>query len=218
MAGVFIAETKGFRRLARQDPLPLSNKHPLVTFRSLYVQRRSENTTLISTIGLVMGVALMSLPFREIDDLQSLPPDYWFERYIQPPLWDTPAKYGFSCYTIGAILFFASLHGLPSLRRILSARVLQLLGRWSFSIFLVHSTVYNTTKNSLLFAWCWVLGGYNYYLILADGSEPHILLRAHILTAAVSGLLVLFIASRMTVVDQKARMWAFQLEKALSAG
>lgn len=218
MAGLFIAEYKKFQRDSRQDPLPVSDKQPKTAYIAPKSSHRSGHNTLFATAGLVLGIALMSLPFREIDDLGSLPPDYWFERYIQPPLWDTPAKYGFSCYTIGAIFFFASLHSLPTLRSILSARPLQTLGKWSFSIFLVHSTIFNTTKNALLFAWCWVLGGHNYYLILADGSMPHILFRAHILTAAVSAILVLFVASRMTIVDQKARSWAFQIEKMLSEG
>jgi hypothetical protein len=216
MAGLFIAEIKRFQRMSHQEPLPLSDKQSLKSPSPPKTPNHTDTKTLISTIGLLTGIALMSLPFREINDLQSLPPDYWFSQYIQPPLWDTPAKYGFSCYTIGAISFFASLHGLPSLRHMLSAKPLQILGKWSFSIFLVHSTIYNTTKNALLFAWCWILGGHNYYLILADGTMPHILLRAHILTAVVSGALVLFVASWMTVVDQKARIWAFRIEKTLS--
>lgn len=218
MAGLSIAEIKRFQRRSQAVRLPVSDKHSLEKGAPSKAPHCSDNTTFLSIAGLLMGIGLMSLPFREIDDLQSLPPDYWFHKYIQPPLWDTPAKYGFCCYTIGAIFFFASLHGLPSLRRLLGAKPLQVLGKWSFSIFLVHSTIFNTTKNALLFAWCWVLGGHNYYLILADGTMPHILLRAHILTAATSVGLVLFVASRMTVVDQKARAWAFQIEKALSEG
>ncbi|KAF2758839.1 hypothetical protein EJ05DRAFT_475098 [Pseudovirgaria hyperparasitica] len=157
-----------------------------------------------------ISIYLLCLPVEN-----PFPADWAFQRHIRPPYWKDWEIAMRSWQTIGAVLFIGSVRQLPVLKRPFETRLAQTLGSVSFSLYLLHQTVYRTLLNRMLDWWSWVFLGDGYWEV---GPE----LRGYVVglvcvwILSVAGLMaVLAVGTRyMTrAVDQRSVVLAHRIEE-----
>lgn len=88
-------------------------------------------------------------------------------------------------HSVGVILMLYSLRDVPLARRLCEASTSQLLGRYSFSIYLVHVWI-SVCAGPALFSWVWTLTGNEHVLPFAIGfGVAYTILLIYVLLASV---------------------------------
>lgn len=113
-------------------------------------------STLARTIALATGVYLLCLPVTRF-----FPPGYQMMSTLHPAThaWNSWSTIRSSWHTVGALMVLFTIDGSTTLQRLFQTRVLQSLGRLSFSIYLVHYMVIFIFGLRLRDAFWWILHG-----------------------------------------------------------
>jgi peptidoglycan/LPS O-acetylase OafA/YrhL len=124
--------------------LPSSHTTP-----NILSQKIVQPLRVINLFFFVAGFYLLCLP-----DDHFIPDGYRFLIPFQPPSWSATGESGFvaqySWKSIGAVLTVFSISNSPALQYILSSSgVLQHLGKISFSLYLVHQSVYQLLRDPI---------------------------------------------------------------------
>ncbi|KAF9888568.1 hypothetical protein FE257_008500 [Aspergillus nanangensis] len=80
-----------------------------------------------------------------------LPPGYQFLSVLQPARWkDNWDVYHWCFKSVGAAMLVYAIAEVPCFQRPLNSRLVQYLGKISFALYLLHETIYELWRNSLL--------------------------------------------------------------------
>ncbi|PWY80582.1 hypothetical protein BO70DRAFT_429609 [Aspergillus heteromorphus CBS 117.55] len=150
---------------------------------------------LVVSLCFLFGLHLLCL-----GDDGSLTPGYQFLGYVQSPRWDDEwAILSKSWKSLGAVLLVYAVDCSPVLQRPLNARLSQYLGRISFSLYLVHQSVYHVARDPVRNMIWWMLAGSEYPVSMEEArmaGMPFVL--SWVGTAVVVGALVLYVAGLWT--------------------
>jgi peptidoglycan/LPS O-acetylase OafA/YrhL len=159
----------------------------------------------------ITGIYLLCLG----DDGQ-LPPGYQSLAALQPPYWINWDIIHFSWKAVGAILTVFAIQKSPYLQHPLNTRPIQYLGKISFSLYLVHQTMYHLWRDPVKnFIWRTVNG--NPYPGGEEGSQdPWSFIATWLGSGLILGPVTIYVADLYTrFVDQRCVAFTKRIEKAL---
>ncbi|KAJ5689995.1 hypothetical protein N7462_004387 [Penicillium macrosclerotiorum] len=142
LVGLLLAERRIMSEMAEGDGelcLPAESTKPPRT-----IIRAWKNITKSTIFDLIRTSAflLLGLYFICIDAYSVLPPGYQFLQSIQSPYWHDTLTANECWETIGAVLVIFAISQSNYLQYPLNSRPIQYLGKISFSLYLVHPSVY----------------------------------------------------------------------------
>ncbi|KAI0470584.1 acyltransferase 3 [Xylariaceae sp. FL0804] len=159
------------------------------------------------------GVYFVCLPVRD-----PFPADWFFQTHINPPFWTEWETRMRSWQTIGAVLCIGIIRKTPVLKRPFETQLAQFLGHISFSLYLLHQTVYRIALNRLLNGVSWLFLGQGYWA--AKEPENHagyVVFLAWVTTVVVLGAFMAIVSRYAArVVDQRSVSLAHRIEKMCS--
>ncbi|KAL7932067.1 acyltransferase 3 [Trichoderma chlorosporum] len=137
LAGYWLAEVE-----VLSESHTVSTKAEYLSWLKPYipVRARSLNFSAIQTyVVFAIGIWFISL-----SDDGALPPGYQFLQIVEPSRWD--GNWGIidkSWKTVGSVMVVSAINNTKQLQAPLNSKLVQYLGRISFSLYLVHQTVYH---------------------------------------------------------------------------
>ncbi|CAJ2499754.1 Uu.00g026070.m01.CDS01 [Anthostomella pinea] len=160
-----------------------------------------------------MGVYFLCLPVQE-----PFPADWFFQTYINPPFWTEWETRMRSWQTIGAVLFIGTARKTPILKRPFETRFAQFLGEISFSLYLLHQTIYRIALNRILDWVSWVFLGQGYWAAeKEENNAGHVVFFAWTVATLVIGSFLAVASKYMAkTVDKRSVALAHRVEKLCS--
>ncbi|KAB8304613.1 hypothetical protein EYC80_003989 [Monilinia laxa] len=164
----------------------------------------------IVTLALfAFGIYLLCLPSDE-----RFPADFSFQTWMKLPFWVDEHIRIICWYAIGAVLVVATLRNHPTLRIPLESRLAQYLGKISFSLYLIHLTIFRTLRDHILDGFCEIFWKKDFDDTRKDDDAFTVIFLAWSCAIIVILPLLIILSHYMTIfVDQRAIAIAHQLEK-----
>ncbi|KAJ5698887.1 acyltransferase 3 [Penicillium macrosclerotiorum] len=144
MAGLYMAEMRILSGATSIDEEP---KLPFHTLTTIWASKMKSPrvVTLRNAICFIFGTYLVCL-----SDDGHLPPGYQFLEAVESSRWDGDWAVMSKCWkTVGSVLVVFAISQSPSLQRPLNVRPIQYLGKISFSLYLVHQSVYHLVRDPI---------------------------------------------------------------------
>ncbi|KAJ5174908.1 acyltransferase 3 [Penicillium canariense] len=141
LAGLYLAEMRLLSGASSSDEEPKLPFHSLTDWTSHF---KSVNfSTIWKYSCFIFGIYLVCL-----SDGGELPPDYRFLKFVESSRWENDWWVVSRCWkTAGSVLVVYAISQLPRLQRPLNSWPMQYLGKISFSLYLVHQTVYHLVRD-----------------------------------------------------------------------
>ncbi|KAJ5888205.1 acyltransferase 3 [Penicillium taxi] len=143
LAGLYLAES---RILSEQENTDGEAKLPYYSIQTWTTGIRSINFNTIRTVVcLIFGIHLVCL-----SDDGFLPPGYQFLKLVESSRWDNDWATVSKCWkTAGSVLIVYAIGKSGYLQRLLNSRPMQYLGKISFSLYLVHQSIYHLVRDPI---------------------------------------------------------------------
>ncbi|RAL12439.1 acyltransferase family protein [Aspergillus homomorphus CBS 101889] len=176
---------------------------------------RQKLRTLVTVLCFVMGLHLLCL-----GDDGVLTPGYQWLVALQSPRWDDDwAIVSKSWKTVGSLLVVYAIDRVEVLQRVLERPTPQFLGKISFSLYLVHQSVYHVARDPVRNGLWWIMTGQQYPA--TDEEAIALGIGAFVVslgvTAVVMGVLVVWLSSWWTrVVDARCVRLSRRIDEWLS--
>ncbi|RAK77760.1 acyltransferase family protein [Aspergillus fijiensis CBS 313.89] len=176
---------------------------------------KAKAKTLLTGFCFLMGLHLLCL-----GDDGVLTPGYRWLGSLQSPRWDDDWAIVSKCWkTVGSVLVVYAIDRVEVLQRVLERPTPQFLGRISFSLYLVHQSVYHVARDPVRNGLWWILTGREYPATdeeaLAGGMGVFVVSWG--VTAVVMGILVVWLSSWWTrVVDARCVRLSRRIDEWLS--
>jgi len=206
LTGLYLAEMRLLSGANAEDSEP---KLPFTSWKPSI--RSIEISTIRTASCFVFGVYMVCLS----DDGQ-LPPGYQFLKSVESSRWENDWAVLSKCWkTVGSVLVVYAIGQSPRLQRPLNSAPMQYLGRISFSLYLVHQSIYHlvrdpvrnflwyiatreaypgteeASKFTVPFAFAWLVG----YVIMS------------VINLYVAGLYTRFVDERCVQIAKKIDRW-----------
>ncbi|KAI0021844.1 acyltransferase 3 [Xylariomycetidae sp. FL0641] len=160
-----------------------------------------------------VAVYLLCLPVQD-----PFPADWFFQTHINPPFWTGWETRLRSWQTIGAALFISTARKTPILKRPFETEFAQFLGYISFSLYLLHQTVYRIALNRILDWVSMLFLGQGYWA--AEKEENHaghvVFFAWTVAVVLIGGFLAVASKYMAKAVDQRSVALAHRVEKICS--
>jgi peptidoglycan/LPS O-acetylase OafA/YrhL len=138
LTGLYLAEMRLVSGVAVEDgepKLPYYSGTPNI--RSL------DFSTICTALCFIFGIYLVCL-----GDDGELPPGYLFLKLVESSRWENDWAVMSKCWkTVGSVLVVYAISQSPRLQRPLNSAPMQYLGRISFSLYLVHQSIYHLVRD-----------------------------------------------------------------------
>ncbi|CAG7936891.1 unnamed protein product [Penicillium nalgiovense] len=144
LAGLYLAET---RLLSEANPTDEEFKSPHQSPKGWVSKLKFINSLAIwNYFCFLFGLYLVCL-----SDDGELPPGYQFLKLVESSRWEDDWEVPSRCWkTVGSVLLVYALSELSLLQRLFNARPIQYLGKISFSLYLVHQSVYHLVRDPVI--------------------------------------------------------------------
>ncbi|OQE89710.1 hypothetical protein PENNAL_c0013G03730 [Penicillium nalgiovense] len=144
LAGLYLAET---RLLSEANPTDEEFKSPHQSPKGWVSKLKFINSLAIwNYFCFLFGLYLVCL-----SDDGELPPGYQFLKLVESSRWEDDWEVPSRCWkTVGSVLLVYAISELSLLQRLFNARPIQYLGKISFSLYLVHQSVYHLVRDPVI--------------------------------------------------------------------
>ncbi|KAH9893105.1 acyltransferase 3 [Xylariomycetidae sp. FL2044] len=161
----------------------------------------------------VAGVYLLCLPVQD-----PFPADWFFQTHLNLPYWTEWEIRMRSWQTIGAVLFIGTVRKTPVLKRPFETPFAQFLGHISFSLYLLHQTVYRIALNRVLDVVSLIFTGQGFwYAEKPENNAGHVFFLAWVVaTLSIGSFLAVASRYMARTVDQRSVTLALRIEKLCS--
>ena len=141
LAGLYLAEMRVLAGARIANQVPILPFYRLVSWAPKI--RSIDFTTIRTAFCFLVGFYLICL-----GDDGHLPPGYQFLSIFESPRWENDWNILSRCWkTVGSVLFVYAVGTSPYLQRPFNSAPIQYLGKISFSLYLVHQSIYHLIRD-----------------------------------------------------------------------